>query len=212
MAQQYDVNFFLEQLTGTPDEIRTKYRKLTRSYHPDLHPELGDEPMKALNNAYEQAMRQKSGFETPRQSRKGESYTETYTYDEGLERFFVQLIDWLYTTEWIDIENVELIGSWIWIWNLPKGTPFVKPKAEEGEPEPEDTRPCWQAADGRELRFMYSKKKGWYMDLRRFLDPKYDKKRRGSRTTKDQMRATYGSQTFQQKRKPTEKEQSLATA
>ena len=205
--QQYDVNFFLEQLTGTPDEIRAKYRKLSKQYHPDLNPELGDEPFKILGDAYELAMKQKSGFETERQGSK-----EKYTYDEGLERFFMQLIDWLYRTDWINIEDVELIGSWIWIWNLPKGTPFVKPRAEEGEPEPEDTRPYWEAADGRELRFMYSKKKGWYMDLRRFLDPKYDKKRRGSRVTRDQMRETYGSQTFKQKRKPTDEKQSLATA
>ncbi|NEZ65679.1 hypothetical protein D0962_23465 [Leptolyngbyaceae cyanobacterium CCMR0082] len=205
---KYDVNYFLGQLTGTPDKIRATYRKLTRDYHPDLHPELGDEPMKALNNAYELAMKGKSGFETKRQGKKG-AYTETYTYDEGLEQFFMQLIDWLYRTDWINIEDVELIGSWIWIWNLPKGTPFVKPKAEEGEPEPEDTRPSWTAADGREIHFMYSRKKGWYMDMRRFIDPKYDKKRRGSRVSKDQMRETYGSQTFQGKGKSTVREKAL---
>ncbi|WP_163666717.1 J domain-containing protein [Adonisia turfae] len=37
-----DVNHFLGQLTGTPDEIRAAYRRLTRDYHPDLHPGLGD--------------------------------------------------------------------------------------------------------------------------------------------------------------------------
>lgn len=38
----------------TLDALRTRYRELAKAYHPDLHPELGDEVMKAINAEYDE--------------------------------------------------------------------------------------------------------------------------------------------------------------
>ena len=198
----YSKEYFLTELTkdgAKPDEIRKRYRRLTRTVHPDINPGISEDPIKNLNNAYEMAMRGASGSTTERTGKGGKKYEDTYTYDEGLERFFMEIVRWLYATEWINIEDVEVIGTWIWIWNIPKGSPFVKPKADDDSclETLVDNRPAWQAADGRTLNFMYGKsKRGWYMDLRRYLTDQYDKKRRGSRMRKDDMRAKYGSRKF----------------
>ena len=195
----YSKEYFLTELTkegADVDEIRKRYRKLTRTVHPDVNQGISEEPIKNLNNAYEMAMRRANGSTTERTGKGGKKYEDTYTYDEGLERFFMEIVSWLYATDWIEIENVEVIGTWIWIWNIPKGSPFVKSRAEgDAEIETlEDNRPCWAAADDRPLHFMYGRaKKGWYMDLRRYLTDQYDKKRRGSRISTDDMRAKYGS-------------------
>ncbi len=48
----YTIAYFLQQFSGLdPEASRSLYRKLSREVHPDLNPELGQEPMKALNNA-----------------------------------------------------------------------------------------------------------------------------------------------------------------
>ena len=37
----------------TLDALKARYRIMAKELHPDLHPELGDEPMKELNAQFE---------------------------------------------------------------------------------------------------------------------------------------------------------------
>ena len=38
----------------TLDALKARYRIMAKALHPDLHPELGDEPMKALNAQFDE--------------------------------------------------------------------------------------------------------------------------------------------------------------
>ena len=70
----YSKEYFLTELTkdeANPDEIRKRYRRLTRTVHPDVNPGIDEEPIKNLNNDYEMAMRGANGSTTERTGKKG---------------------------------------------------------------------------------------------------------------------------------------------
>ena len=50
---------FLENKDCSPDEIKKQQKKLMRMFHPDIHPELGDDYAKKINKATEILLREK---------------------------------------------------------------------------------------------------------------------------------------------------------
>lgn len=50
---------FLENTECSPEEIKKQQKKLMRMFHPDIHPELGDDYAKKINKAAEILLREK---------------------------------------------------------------------------------------------------------------------------------------------------------
>jgi len=98
-------NFF--QNCSTVEEIKSEYRKLARQYHPDLG---GDtETMKALNNAYESALKSCNG----QKSKDSEGKEHTYKYNAEVEQ---EIVDFIYAFNTLDLPlRADLIGVWVWI-------------------------------------------------------------------------------------------------
>jgi len=102
----------------TIEEIKGRYKLLARKHHPDLG---GDaEVMKALNNAYEEALKKCDGSTTI--GTDGQEHT--YHYNEGIEREIMDAIAALLALKMPEVE-ITLIGLWIWI------TGDTKPHREE---------------------------------------------------------------------------------
>ena len=71
----------------TVEEIKAGYKRLARLHHPDLGGDL--ETMKALNNAYEKALKNCDG----QQSAGTDGKTHTYTYRPDVEK---EIMDFIY--------------------------------------------------------------------------------------------------------------------
>jgi len=91
-------NFFRD--CRTLEEIKNAYRKLVREHHPDLG---GDEEvMKALNFAYEQAIR--SGRFAEEMNRTKTNIDQESAFRDILERLIV-----------LQGLVLEICGSWLWV-------------------------------------------------------------------------------------------------
>jgi len=100
----------------TVEEIKVEYKRLARLHHPDLGGDL--ETMKALNNAYEKALKNCNGQQS---TTDGKTYT--YTYRPDVEK---EIMDFIYQFLALDTGlNADLIGVWVWI------TGDTKPHKEE---------------------------------------------------------------------------------
>ena len=124
-------NFFAN--CTTVEEIKATYRRLAREHHPDLggNPEV----MKALNNAYEKALKGCHGKE----SIGTDGQPHTYKYNEEIER---DVMDAIFALLALDMQGVEitLIGLWIW---LTGDTKPYKAQLKELKCRWNPNRGCW---------------------------------------------------------------------
>ena len=109
------VDFFKGFLTV--EEIKIEYKRLARLHHPDLGGDL--ETMKALNNAYEAALKSCNG----QKSSGSDGRQHTYRYDQIIEN---EIVEFIYAFLALETGlNADLIGVWVWI------TGDTKPHREE---------------------------------------------------------------------------------
>jgi len=179
----YSYAYFVEILReeDTPEKVRKAYLSLSKQVHPDLHPELGKEPMQILNNAYEAVLKDWDKRSYTAKDKDGKESTQTYGYSESFEKRVMDIIYWAQTSPYT--EDIELIGLWIWISGSNKDNcPFKAPKCEKDAtgkwvPTEEDKRPSWPATDGTPVRFEWSKSnKRWYLDARKLYTRRHDGK------------------------------------
>jgi hypothetical protein len=86
------------------NELKAKYRKLAMKHHPDRG---GDEEvMKAVNAAYEEALKRLAGADGKTESDKGEVHFDDL--DDGFRDVLDKILN-------IDGLEIELCGSWLWI-------------------------------------------------------------------------------------------------
>jgi curved DNA-binding protein CbpA len=175
----------LLQAQDTPEGVRKEYLKLSKKVHPDLNPELGKEPMQALNTAYEKVMKGWDNRQYQATGKDGQKTDQTYKYDDSFEKMILKIVDWAQRSPYT--EEIELIGLWLWVSGSDKDNcPFRAPKAEKNDqgkwiPTEEDRRPSWEAMDGTPVRFEWSRSnKKWYLDFRKLYTRKYDGKIRSS--------------------------------
>ena len=123
----------------TVEQIKINYKKLVVKHHPDLGGDL--ETMKALNNAYEAALKSCNG-QTSKDD-QGQEYT--YKYNQEIEKALMDKIIELLS---LNMENVEidLIGTWIWITG---DTKPVKDKIKQAGCTWHSKRGCWYFKIGK---------------------------------------------------------------
>ena len=114
-------------------EIKAQYRKLAFQHHPDLGGDL--EAMKAINNAYEKALKALDGQESVGTDGKA----HVYRWDEETERKIMETIDALIRLKMDDVE-ITIIGNWIWITGATK--PY-KESLKEIKCSWHSQRGCW---------------------------------------------------------------------
>jgi hypothetical protein len=88
---------------------------LAFKYHPDHGG--SDEDMKAVNAAYEEALKRLDGTKTSYTDNAGHERESTYHYNEELERELMAKLAELLTLKATKIPSLKimLIGSWIWL-------------------------------------------------------------------------------------------------
>lgn len=192
-AAIYSVEYFIHELRSTsPDEVRKVYVKLSKEVHPDLHPELGVEPMQMLNDAYELVQKGWHGKTYHSQGKDGTTRETEFHFNQEVEAIFQEIIRCVTVLDCT--QEVELVGAWIWV-KADRANPFTCPKdLMDGADDP---RPTWSAIDGTPLRFQWSggQNQRWYFDLRRIVTRQYDRKKR-SRKGIGAARRAYGSTRF----------------
>jgi len=93
------------------ETIRAEYHRLAKMLHPDLHPELGQEPMKDLNAQYLLALEALNGT-----TYKGFDHEDhTYYYKADVEAETMEKVSEALAAGLPDHVVVELIGTWIWV-------------------------------------------------------------------------------------------------
>lgn len=97
--------------TGCADlqALKARYRELAKQYHPDLHPELGDETMKAINAEYDELAARLSHVApdgrteaTAEQARDAADMATAYR-------------EAVYKIIHLDGLEIELCGAWLWV-------------------------------------------------------------------------------------------------
>lgn len=96
---------------STVAEIRKHYFKLAMRFHPDRGGDL--ETMKALNNAYEAALRTCDGKEQPIEGDK-EKRTYKFTFRQPEEAALVETLSRTLAAKMPGVV-IALMGSWIWL-------------------------------------------------------------------------------------------------
>lgn len=100
------MNYFIG--ATTVEEIKTRYRRLAMSHHPDRG---GDaEVMKALNREYHETLRKCHGTTTA----DSEGADHTYYYNENVEQ---AVMDKLADLLKLNLPNIRvmLVGTWLWV-------------------------------------------------------------------------------------------------
>ena len=97
--------------TGCADlqALKARYRELAKAHHPDLHPEEGDEIMKAINAEYDELVRRLSHVApdgrteaTAEQARDAADMATAYR-------------EAVYKIIHLDGLEIELCGAWLWV-------------------------------------------------------------------------------------------------
>ena len=133
-----NTNYFVG--ATTVEEIKTRYRRLAMSLHPDRG---GDaEAMKVLNREYHETLRACHG--TTSQKTTGDEHT--YYYNEAVEQ---AVVDKLAELLGLNLPNIRvmLVGTWIWV---------------DG-----DTKPVKESLKSHSLRWHHQREK-WYWHAGRY--------------------------------------------
>jgi hypothetical protein len=123
------INYFENVFAGVDlkdriQAVRTRLRQLVKQYHPDLCSEKNraqhTEITKIILGQYAEILQDLSGKVKLKNHKSGKAYT--YKYNETKERQFTsklyRLFSLLYRYGLTD-PNIEIIGSWIWVWCSP---------------------------------------------------------------------------------------------
>ena len=160
----------------TPDQVRTKFRKLARQYHPDLHPDMPNATriMQEINAQHEQILRSFSGREYAKSETSEQSYT--YTYQKETEDKITNAILGALGLRMKGV-TIEVVGSWVWVY---------------GSPDPSATKPYKDSLGKNGLGFKWSGKHNkWY-----FSPTPY--RRSYSKKTYGEIKGKYGSRVVQE--------------
>ena len=87
--------------------LKARYRELAKAHHPDLHPEEGDEVMKAINAEYD-AMVSRLSHVAP------DGRTEA-TAEQAQNVADMANREAVYKIIHLDGIEIELCGSWLWV-------------------------------------------------------------------------------------------------
>lgn len=89
--------------------LKARYRELAKAHHPDLHPEEGDEVMKAINAEYDELVRRLSHVAP-------DGRTEaTAEQAQNAADMATAYRDAVYKIIYFDGIEIELCGSWLWV-------------------------------------------------------------------------------------------------
>lgn len=89
--------------------LKARYRELAKAHHPDLHPEEGDEIMKAINAEYDELVRRLSHVAP-------DGRTEaTAEQAQNAADMATAYRDAVYKIINLDGIEIELCGSWLWV-------------------------------------------------------------------------------------------------
>ncbi|MDB4431375.1 J domain-containing protein [Pseudomonadales bacterium] len=151
------------------EQIKNKYRQLAKENHPDLGG--CEEAMKAINNAYELALKSCEG----QTQTKKDGKTWTYRYNPENEKVAMHKILELIALDMHDVD-IWLIGVWIWVEGTTK--PYKDLLGRKG------AKCIW-----------HSKRKCWYWK------PEGKRSRGRGKGSFDELAAKYGAKKFGEKRK-----------
>lgn len=93
----------------TLDALKARYRIMAKELHPDLHPELGDEPMKELNAQFDALSAKLSRVCADGRTEATEAEAQQARADADAYRAVVMKLIRLEGLE------IELCGSWLWV-------------------------------------------------------------------------------------------------
>ena len=93
----------------TVNAVKALYRRLAMRWHPDR--KGGDqETMKAVNAAYEAALKSRDG----ERSMGSDGKEHYYRWNEKVERAAMDIISKLLSLKMTDVE-IDLVGTWVWV-------------------------------------------------------------------------------------------------
>ena len=87
--------------------LKARYRELAKMYHPDLHPEMGDDAMKAINAEYDELAARLSRVSSDGRTEATEE--EARAAQDVAEAFRAAV----YAIIHLDGLNIELCGAWL---------------------------------------------------------------------------------------------------
>ena len=93
----------------TLDALKARYREMAKALHPDLHPELGDEPVKALNRQFDDLCAKLSRVSRDGRTEATAQEAAAAREDASAYRAVVEKIIHLHGLD------VELCGCWLWV-------------------------------------------------------------------------------------------------
>lgn len=93
----------------TLDALKARYRIMAKELHPDLHPELGDEPMKELNAQFERLSERLFHVAADGRTEATAEQAEQARADADAYRAVIMQIIHLAGLE------IELCGAWLWV-------------------------------------------------------------------------------------------------
>lgn len=89
--------------------LKTRYRELAKAHHPDLHPEEGDEVMKAINAEYDEMVKR---FSRVAPDGRTEATAEQARSAEDMATAYREAV---YKIIHLDGLEIELCGAWLWV-------------------------------------------------------------------------------------------------
>lgn len=89
--------------------LKARYRELAKAHHPDLHPEEGDEVMKAINAEYDELVRRLSHVSADGRT---EATAEQAQNAADMATAYREAV---YKIIHLDGLEIELCGAWLWV-------------------------------------------------------------------------------------------------
>lgn len=89
--------------------LKARYRELAKAHHPDLHPEEGDEVMKAINAEYDELVRRLSHVSADGRT---EATAEQAQNAADMATAYREAV---YKIIHLDGIEIELCGAWLWV-------------------------------------------------------------------------------------------------
>lgn len=89
--------------------LKARYRELAKAHHPDLHPEEGDDVMKAINAEYDELVRR---FSRVSSDGRAEATAEQARDAADMATAYREAV---YKIIHLDGLEIELCGAWLWV-------------------------------------------------------------------------------------------------